>query len=110
MTRIPVVKLCDMTECGFNDDQKCHAAGIMVGDPPSFAAARSGTALQDPRCDTFTPQPGGHFGARDLSGQVGACMANHCQYNDALRCTAEEIVVGHHESHADCKTFQLRRS
>lgn len=109
MTRVPKVKQCEMTECGFNDDRKCHAAAIQVGDQVGVAVAeRQGVALQDPKCDTFTRHPGGHFGAGDLLAQVGACKADTCTFNDHLRCTAEGITVGHHESHADCQTYRPR--
>ncbi len=111
MTRIPRVSQCEMTECGFNESQKCHAAGIQVGDQVGGAVAeRPGVTLQDPKCDTFTRNPGAHFGAGDLIAQVGACMANSCSHNEALRCTADGIQVGRHDTHADCKTYRLRGS
>lgn len=109
MTRIPLVSLCEMTECGFNEHQKCHAAAIMVGDQPAAVAHRAGVALQDPKCDTFTMKPGAHYGARDLSAQIGACKVDTCHHNADLRCTAEGVTVGHHEAHADCKTYRQRK-
>jgi len=36
---------------------------------------------------------------------VGSCKVETCEYNVRLRCTAEAIIVGHHDSHADCKTY-----
>lgn len=109
MTRIPKVKQCSMTECGFNEKQKCHAAGVQIGDQVGAALVeRPGIALQDPKCDTYTRSPGGHFGAGDLIAQVGACKVDTCVHNDHLRCTAEGITVGQHESHADCQTYRAR--
>jgi len=109
MTRVAKVGKCEMTECGFNADLKCHAAAIQVGDEVGTAVKeRPGVALQDPKCDTFTRNPGAQFGAGDLIAQVGACKADTCLYNDHLRCTAQSILVAHHDSHADCKTYRLR--
>lgn len=111
MTRVAKVNQCEMTECGFNDGQKCHAAAIQVGDQVGSAVTeRPRVGLQDPKCDTFTQNPGAHFGAGDLLAQVGACMADTCTYNEALRCTAQGIQVGHHETHADCKTYRPHSS
>jgi hypothetical protein len=36
---------------------------------------------------------------------VGACKVNHCKFNKSLTCSAPGITVGHHEHHADCKTY-----
>ncbi len=109
MTRVAQVKQCEMSECGFNDGQKCHAAAIQVGDQAgAVVGERPRVTLQDPKCDTFTRSPGSHFGAGDLLAKVGACMADSCAYNEHLRCTAPGIAVGHHESHADCKTYRPR--
>lgn len=109
MTRVAQVTQCQVTECGFNDGKKCHAAAIQVGDQPGAAVKeRPQLGLQDPKCDTYTRNPGAHFGAGDLLAKVGACMVDSCTFNDHLRCTAQGIEVGHHESHADCKTYRPR--
>lgn len=111
MTRVAKVSLCEVTDCGFNADRKCHAAAIQVGDDVGTAVKeRPGVRLQDPKCDTFTRNPGAQFGAGDLIAQVGACKADTCLYNDHLRCTAQAIHVAPHDSHADCKTYRARAS
>jgi len=109
MTQIPLVRLCEVSECGFNEANMCHAAAIQVGDEVAVAPAGTQVALQDPRCDTYTRRPGAHFGAADLQARVGSCKMESCSHNQSLRCTAEAIIVSHHEDHADCKTY-LRRS
>lgn len=108
MTKVPMVTLCDVLECGFNVDKKCRAAAIQVGDEPTALQERLGTQLQDPQCDTFTRRPGALFGAEDFHGQVGACKVDSCTHNAQLTCRADAIVVGMHASHADCQTFKLR--
>ena len=108
MTKVPLVTMCDVQDCGFNLNKKCHAAAIQVGDEPTALKERPGTQLQDPQCDTFTRRPGAHFGAEDFKGQVGSCKVETCTYNEVHRCNAEGITVGNHSSHADCKTFKPR--
>lgn len=108
MTQVPKVSRCEMTECGFNQSMNCHAAAIQVGDP--LVAEPKKRALQDPKCDTFTVDSGHHFGAADLIARIGACKADTCVHNVDLRCTAEAVQVGHHQDHADCRTYQMRRS
>ena len=106
MTQVPKVSRCEMAECGFNQDMKCHAAAIQVGDP--LVAEATKKKLQDPKCDTFTVLSGRHLGAPDLIAQVGACKADTCTHNVDLRCTAQAIQVGHHQRHADCQTYESR--
>lgn len=112
MTRIPLVRLCEMDDCGFNEKKMCHAAAIQVGDQVSPATAPPHAALQDPRCDTYTVRPGAHMGANDLQALVGSCKVDSCSYNADFRCTAEAIIVSHHggqpEGHADCRTYSPR--
>jgi len=108
MTRIPLVRLCEVTDCGFNEANMCHAAAIQVGDQLGTAPESTQVAVQDPRCDTYTSRPGAHLGASDLHAQVGSCRMETCRYNEGLRCTAEAIIVSHHDGHADCKTYHRR--
>jgi hypothetical protein len=103
MTQVSIVKTCDMAECGFNQGQQCHAAAIQVGDPPP-------AVLQDPRCDTFTPIGAARsgLGAADWHAGIGACKMGTCTHNQDFRCTAAEVSIGHHGSHADCRTYRAR--
>ena len=103
MTQVSKVTACDVTECGFNNKQQCHAAAIQIGDPPP-------ALLQDPRCDTFTPAAVAHagLGAQDWHAGVGACKVGACVHNADFRCTAEGVTVGYHGTHADCQTFRAR--
>ncbi len=105
MTQIPLVRLCELSECGFNEANMCHAAAIQVGDEERTTASRHAAVAVHPRCDTFTPRRGAHFGATDLQARVGSCKAESCKYNERFRCTAEAVIVGPHDGHADCKTY-----
>lgn len=109
MTQIPLVQLCEVNDCGFNEANTCHAAAIQVGEQVGVAAAGPKVALQDPRCDTYAHRPGAHLGAADLHARVGSCKVETCSYHQSFRCTAEAIIVNRHEGHADCKTY-LRRA
>lgn len=109
MSQIPLVQLCEVNDCGFNEANMCHAAAIQVGEQVGAATAKLKLALQDPRCDTYTSRPGAHLGAPDLQAQVGSCKVESCTYNESFRCAAEAIIVSRHEGHADCRTY-LRRT
>lgn len=91
---VPQVRLCEVSECGYNGDRQCHAVAILVGD-------------DHPRCDTFTPN---HMraGASGQRANVGACKVDHCTFNHNLLCSAPDILVAHHSGHADCVTFRPR--
>ena len=91
---IPRISSCDMTECYFNTKKSCHAAAINVGS-------------DHPACDTFM-SGSKHGGAPDVTGMVGACKVDHCRHNSSLLCSAPSISVGHHMTHADCKTYVAR--
>lgn len=89
---MPKVLTCSVEECSFNRDKKCHALAINVGD------------AKHPACDTFTTMSGKGGASESVAG-IGACKTNGCKYNKSLECSAPGITVGHHEKHADCKTF-----
>ena len=90
--KMPKVTTCDMTECSYNSDQKCHALAITVGDTTC------------PCCDTFTDYEN-KGGDQSTVGGVGACRATDCKFNESLECSAPGIKVGHAHDHADCLTF-----
>ncbi len=86
------VLACSVKECSFNREKECHALAINVGGG------------SHPACDTFIPM-GSKSGANESIAGIGACKVNSCKYNMSLECSAPGITVGHHEKHADCKTF-----
>lgn len=91
---MPKVSKCDVQECAYNANSKCHALAITVGD---------GT---HPRCDTFTTASS-HGGDKAAVGKVGACKVELCEFNKSLECTARSIQVAHHMGTcADCQTFE----
>ncbi|MBI3945217.1 MAG: DUF1540 domain-containing protein [Armatimonadetes bacterium] len=90
---MPQVRMCDVTECYYNQGQVCKALAINVGG-------------SHPQCDTFTPSRQ-HGGPASI-GQVGACKVTQCLYNSDMSCTAPGIDVSHHEQHADCSTYTTR--
>jgi hypothetical protein len=86
---------CEVTECSYNSDKKCHTIAITVGDSNC------------PMCDTFVKM-GKKGGDPDTIGGVGACRAEACRYNASLECSAGSIHVGMHGGHADCMTFSAK--
>ena len=95
MMRMPMISICEVTDCSYNSDEKCHALAITVGD--SLCAM----------CDTYdsSKSKGGDL---SVSGGVGACKSDNCKYNKSLECIANSITVGMHADHADCMTFASR--
>lgn len=90
------ISACDLTSCSYNQGKQCHAMAITVGGPEACAC-----------CDTFV-HASHKGGVADMTGGVGACKVESCSFNNLLECSAPAINVGHHQNHADCKTFQSR--
>ncbi|HAR64208.1 MAG: DUF1540 domain-containing protein [Candidatus Margulisiibacteriota bacterium] len=89
--RIPRILDCLMADCAFNNNQRCHADAITVGD-------------LEPTCDTYF-KGAKKAGFDDVASAVGACKVIACTYNESLECKADGIHVGLHNNHPDCTTF-----
>jgi len=92
--KMPKVLDCDMTDCAYNRDKKCHALAITVGSPCAM-------------CDTYL-HSARKGGVDDETGGVGACRMADCAANVDLECTAKGIHVKHHGKHPDCASFKPR--
>jgi hypothetical protein len=90
---MPKIQRCEVIECCYNTDNKCHALAITVGD-------------KIPRCDTFTTACSSKAGDVSLLGKVGACKVSQCRYNMNLECQAMGINVGRGGDPADCLTYE----
>ncbi|MBD3343967.1 MAG: DUF1540 domain-containing protein [Chitinivibrionales bacterium] len=84
---------CDVEECVFNTDKKCHTMAIMVGGP-------------DPLCDTYM-SGSKKSGSGDLFAKVGTCKIGQCKYNSEYECQAHGITVVPKGSKAFCGTYEL---
>ncbi len=89
MDMTPVAN-CNMSSCAYNSSAMCHTRAINVG--------------YHAECNTFV-HASAAGGLTDVTGGIGACMAANCKFNDRLECTAKDIGVSGHQSHADCTTF-----
>ena len=89
MTR---VKSCEVMECAYNADSKCHALAITIGD------------LNNPMCDTFC-QSSTQGGSEENVAGVGACKVESCSHNHSLECDCAAIDVGYQEDEIDCLSF-----
>jgi len=87
----PVVT-CTVTECSYNDQEKCCAPQIEVGD-------------EHPQCDTFTTSGSVRAMQQEMS-KVGACRVRQCSFNTQQQCEAPGITVTHHSNHADCTSYR----
>jgi hypothetical protein len=47
-------------------------------------------------------------GFPDVKGEIGACLASSCRFNNKLECQAAEVNVTSDDKHADCTTFQKK--
>ena len=97
MTNVmPNVLFCSVSECAYNDHQKCHARAITIDGP-------------EPLCDTFfkNHQKGG---IDTLMGSVGACKNGLCVHNESYECTAKGVYVSMHIARPQCDTFSPRKS
>ncbi len=92
---MPPVKGCQVTDCCYNMDERCHALAIQVGD-----------AATHPICDTYAGQAASQCGDRAATGNVGACKVSTCEYNESLECSASSIMVGYQQGEPDCLTFE----
>ncbi len=90
--QMPKVSACEVLECSYNTEKKCHAMAITV------------SGMKDAACDTYF-RASSKDGVPDVTGGVGACKEYDCKFNRSLECNAPRIDVGTHTDHADCKTF-----
>jgi len=90
---MPKVKNCQVAECCYNVEEKCHALAITVGGDGAH-----------PACDTYCGYRTKGGDVTILAG-VGACKVSECTYNQSLECTAPGIEVGRGRDEADCLTF-----
>lgn len=93
---MPSITECEVWNCTFNNEHKCHALAINVGGEEKC-----------PQCDTFL-QLNSKSGVQDMIAGVGACKVQNCRYNKMLECIANGIKVKMHLNHPDCATFLVR--
>ena len=86
---------CEISECAYNMDNRCHTLAITIGDSMS------------PQCDTFC-QSSAKGGNASCNAGVGACKVSGCINNFNLECSASGVTIGYKDQEADCLTFQIR--
>ena len=89
---MPVVSNCEVTECAYNVENRCHARAITVGDGIH------------PGCDTFLDASQHTRNKQQMAG-VGACKVASCIHNDDFECVAEQIDVGRSGGSINCLTY-----
>ena len=90
---MPLVSRCDVSKCGYNIDDHCHAKAITVGDNAN------------PGCDTFFNASKHNKETKRIAG-VRACKVSNCKHNNDFECTAETIIVGFVKQKINCLTFR----
>jgi hypothetical protein len=89
---MPLVKKCDVSNCGYNQNDTCHAKAITIGDH------------SNPGCDTFLDSQT-HIHEKKRIAGVGACKVSSCFHNVDFNCSAHMIDVGYAEDKINCLTF-----
>lgn len=92
---MPIVKKCEVKDCGYNSSSSCHAKAITIGD------------FTNPGCDTYLSVGEHSKETRRLAG-VGACKVSSCKHNRDYECTAREISVGYAAEKINCLTFDSK--
>jgi hypothetical protein len=93
---MPNVNKCEVAECAYNKDHRCHALAITVGDEKGAM------------CDTYWSRSKSSTDGGDPMrvGQVGACHMSDCEYNERLECSARGVTIGPEGDAADCLTYE----
>ncbi|MFW6146028.1 MAG: DUF1540 domain-containing protein [Planctomycetota bacterium] len=92
--KMPNVSSCDVTQCAYNANGRCHAMAITIGDG------------SHPTCDTFCEGGSSSGGDPEAIATVGACKVASCMYNQRLECQADQVRVGYEGDEIDCLTFK----
>jgi hypothetical protein len=92
---MPLVKMCDVSTCGFNSSGNCRAKAITIGNSTN------------PDCDTYFDSIGHSSETKRIAG-VGACKVSGCKFNDDYECTADSISVGYNSKLVKCLTYMPR--
>lgn len=92
---MPLVKKCDVSHCGYNQNKSCHAKAITVGD------------YANPGCDTFLDSQNHTLEKKRIAG-VGACKVSGCVHNVDFECSADNISMGSIGDKINCETFRPR--
>jgi hypothetical protein len=93
--QMPAVIQCEINDCAYNAESRCHAKAITIGDSVT------------PSCDTVLCNSGAVRSIEARAG-VGACKVNGCRYNEDLECTADGIMVGPADGGIRCLTYMAR--
>jgi hypothetical protein len=91
---MPEVLSCDVGACAFNDNQKCHAKAITIGDKTN------------PGCDTFFATAG-HTTNKQGAG-VGACKVESCQNNKDYFCMRDSVRVRKVDGNIVCTEYAVK--
>ena len=89
---MPIVTECQIDDCAYNVENRCHARAITIGDGVH------------PGCDTFLNADNHTKETQRLAG-VGACKVSICTFNNDFECIADSINVGQTSNGVQCMTF-----
>lgn len=90
--KMPLVAKCLISQCAYNNDNKCHAKAITIGKSDV------------PGCGTFCFSSA--HSKRVGQAGVGACKVQSCEHNYDFDCTANAIEIGREKEQIKCLTFK----
>ncbi len=92
---------CKVTDCIYNDNQKCTSAGIHIG-------GREATDAVQTKCDTFSTKTnifksmsGDHTNKTAID-----CKSVECKHNDNCKCNLDAISVSCTCSACSCNSVE----
>ena len=95
LNEMPPIAKCDVSKCGYNVNNGCHAKAITIGDG------------LNPGCDTYF-ETKDHNRNIQRSAGVGACKVDACQNNQDYEFMAASISVGMVNGQINCLTCVVK--
>lgn len=99
---------CDVTTCSYNEKKRCAKGDIMVGGKEAMGS-------KETCCESFRDQEKDVYkSSMDHPSTIISidCEAEHCVYNAAYKCHAQEVGItgcGAHEcKQTNCATFKVK--
>lgn len=90
--QITAVKKCSAKNCAFNEDRKCMAKNIKVGDTV-------------PVCDTYK-ESGKKQGIANGVASVASCGVKTCVFNRKGKCGAYMVEIKKKNGRAYCAAYE----
>ena len=92
---------CKVTDCIYNDNNKCTSAGIHIGGKDAKDAVETKCDTFTTRANAFTNMSGDHTNKTAID-----CKSVECKYNDNYKCNLDAISVSCTCSSCSCSSVE----